>query len=273
MTKLVKLDSKLEPPVIPQEWDYDKSVKKVKQVIYKWKNLTDELAQELYVARKILSLKPEDQPRSAVGTFVPTDKNWDTYCKDIGSSRQVINRWLARWFGKIPQSQITPKLPEDQYSVIYADPPWQYDNTGITGAAEKHYPTLEIEKICNLQIPSADNAVLFLWVTNPFLKEGIQVCEAWGFEYKTNIVWIKERAGQGFYVKGQHELLFIAVKGNFRPNDCLYIKSVVFEAKGEHSQKPRKFYEIIETLYPNQKYLELFARSKRDGWEAWGKEV
>ena len=167
----------------------------------------------------------------------------------------------------------TPQeLPEGVFDVIYADPPWEYNNSGISGAAENHYPTMATEKICELRIPSSENAVLFLWVTNPFLKEGLRVCESWGFEYKTNIVWVKEQAGQGFYVKGQHELLFIAVKGSFRPDDSLYVRSVVEANRQTHSEKPMQFYEIIEKMYPNGKYLELFARSSRDKWEKWGNQ-
>lgn len=164
-------------------------------------------------------------------------------------------------------------LPEGQFNVIYADPPWQYDNAGISGAAENHYPTMPIEDICNLKIPSASNSVLFLWVTNPLLKEGLQVVENWGFEYKTNIVWIKEKAGQGFYVKGQHELLLICTKGSFVPDNTLYVRSVVGLPREEHSKKPQKFYEIIEELYPKAKYLELFARNKRQGWTSWGNQI
>ena len=168
---------------------------------------------------------------------------------------------------------ILQEIPKGQFNVIYADPPWEYKNSGISGAAANHYPTMPTEEICNIKVPSAENSVLFLWVTNPFLKEGIQVCERWGFEYKTNIVWVKETAGQGFYVKGQHELLFIAVRGNFRPDDSIYIRSVVEANRQTHSEKPMQFYEIIEKLYPNGKYLELFARSKRPNWEGWGNEL
>jgi len=198
--------------------------------------------------------------------------NFDKYFLKDGKNiswYKICNKYLPA-----PKEDKKQKpLPEGKFDVIYADPPWQYSNSGITGAANNHYPTMETEEICKLKVPSAENAVLFLWVTNPFLKEGIQVCESWGFEYKTNMVWIKERAGQGFYVKGQHELLFIAVKGNFRPDDSLYIRSVVSEAKKEHSQKPEVFYEIIEKMYPNGKYLELFARNKRNKWQPWGNEI
>jgi len=81
-------------PEIPEFWDYDSSVEKVRTLIYKWKNLTKELADELWNARKILSVKPEERERTSTGTFVPVDKNWTTYCEDIESSRRVVNRWL-----------------------------------------------------------------------------------------------------------------------------------------------------------------------------------
>jgi N6-adenosine-specific RNA methylase IME4 len=167
---------------------------------------------------------------------------------------------------------VLQELPEGQFNVIYADPPWQYANSGISGAAENHYPTMTTEDICNMNVPSAENSVLFLWATNPLLEDALRVCNAWSFNYKTNIAWIKERAGQGFYVKGQHELLFICVKGSFRPNDSLYVRSVVDAVREEHSRKPQKFYEIIETLYPNGKYLELFSRNKRERWVMWGNQ-
>lgn len=92
MVDLIKID--VVTPEIPKEWNYEESVNKVKRFVYKAKNLKEEILKELSIARKILSLKVSEQPRSSVGTFIPTDKNWDTYCEDIGSSRQVVNRWL-----------------------------------------------------------------------------------------------------------------------------------------------------------------------------------
>lgn len=188
------------------------------------------------------------------------------------------NKWTRRdvqervkQLKKLP----TPKLPEGKYQVIYADPAWEYSNSGISGAAENHYPTMATDDICNLPIKdmSDDNAVLFMWVTNPLLEDAIRVVTAWGFEYKTNIVWIKDKAGQGFYVKGQHELLFIATKGSFTPDSSLYIRSVIETKREEHSRKPAIFYETIEKMYPDTKKVELFARKKREGWESWGNEL
>lgn len=169
-------------------------------------------------------------------------------------------------------------LPEGVFDVIYADPPWRYDNTGVDGAAQKHYQTMSIEQLCTLEIPAADNSVLFLWVTNPFLRDAFTVIDAWGFEYKTNIVWVKEnlkKPGAGFYVRGRHELLFICTKGAFVPDmkGKEPIGSILFADVEEHSRKPSLVYGLIESIYPNCKYLELFARNKREGWESWGLEA
>lgn len=122
----------------------------------------------------------------------------------------------------------------------------------------------------------ARDAVFFLWATNPMLEDALQVCSAWGFEYKTNIVWIKDRpiyGKLGFYVHGQHELLLIATQGKFTPKGELPV-SVVQIPKTEHSKKPVEFYEIIETMYPRPgEFLELFAREGRPGWVSHGIEL
>jgi len=177
-----------------------------------------------------------------------------------------------------------PEL-EGVYNVIYADPPWQYDNTGVNGAANHHYKTLSIEELCHFAIGDtpiqdrfADNTVLFLWVTNPFLRDAFDILDAWGFEYKTNIVWVKRnliKPGAGFYVRGRHELLFICTKGSFTPDMTQKepIGSVIEADVQAHSKKPEQAYEIIEALYPEGKYLELFARNQRKGWTSWGNEI
>lgn len=170
--------------------------------------------------------------------------------------------------------------PSGVYNVLYADPPWEYDNTGVHGAADHHYPTMPLDAISSLlddqRISIADNAVLFLWATNPFLQDAFYVINSWGFEYKTNAVWVKTdlvRPGSGFYVRGRHELLLICTRGSFTPLDPHIsppIGSVVSAPVQEHSQKPSTFYDIIERLYPGCTYLELFARTAREGWERWG---
>jgi N6-adenosine-specific RNA methylase IME4 len=160
-------------------------------------------------------------------------------------------------------------LPEGIFNVILADPPWEYDNRiEKWGPAELHYPTMSVEDICGLIeiFEVADNAALFLWATNPFLLSAFYVIDAWGFDYKTNIVWIKtglKRPGSGWYVRGRHELCLI----------CTPIGSVITGPVGDHSEKPDELYEIIERLYPGCSYLELFARENREGWTSWGSDL
>lgn len=165
-----------------------------------------------------------------------------------------------------------PKMPNDVYNVIYADPPWQYNNSGFTMSAENKYPTMSIEQLKDLSFKTSENAVLFLWVTNPLLFESVELVESWGFEYKTNIVWIKKNHTAGFYVYGQHELLLICVKGSGMLPLEKY-KSIIQCDNKIHSKKPEIVYDMIEKMYPNQKYLELFARNTRDGWESYGNEI
>jgi N6-adenosine-specific RNA methylase IME4 len=177
-------------------------------------------------------------------------------------------------------------LPDEYLNVVYADPPWQYSNSGLNGAAEKHYDTMPTPDICKLleeyQFTGkvAKNAVLFMWVTNSHVPDALKVMEAWGFTYKANFVWEKDKSAYGnlaFYNKGQHELLFVGTKGTmtpFIPNDQLPT-SILRTAKSEHSRKPEETYELIETLYPGCNYLELFARRQepRSSWTFWGDEA
>ena len=117
----------------------------------------------------------------------------------------------------------------------------------------------------------ADNAMLFLWVTSPQLKKVFRVIESWGFTYKTYMTWVKDKIGLGWYIRNQNELLLLAEKGNMPiPKPADRPSSAVYAPRTEHSRKPDVFYEIIEKMYPNRKYLELFGRRKRPGWELWG---
>ena len=172
-------------------------------------------------------------------------------------------------------------LPDQIFNVVYADPPWAYNNTGVNGAANHHYSTMSIDELRTLParigLRLDRNAVLFLWITNPILAEGFDLINAWGFQYKTNMVWVKtgmHRVGTGFYVRGAHELLLIATRGSMTPlNTKEPISSVVEAPVQEHSAKPDLFAELIEKLYPGCNYVELFARRPRPGWTMWGNEI
>lgn len=181
---------------------------------------------------------------------------------------------LKKKVDKILNPPTEPKpLPEGLFNVIYADPPWRYD-VKLRGTPEDHYQTMTLEDIGELKIPVSEDAVLFLWATNPMLQDALEIMRTWGFQYKTNLVWVKNKMGVGFYFRGQHELLLLGIKGNAHPPEqSNRFPSVVSANVGKHSEKPEEVYGIIEAMYPNSKYLELFARNKRESWEAWGNEV
>jgi N6-adenosine-specific RNA methylase IME4 len=161
------------------------------------------------------------------------------------------------------------------YPIIYADPPWRYEHAVTESrAVENHYPTMTLEALCRLQIAAADDAVLFLWATSPKLSEAFQVINAWGFEYRTSMVWVKESIGMGYYVRGRHEFLLIARRGNMPvPEPEGRPDSVVEAPRGRHSAKPEVLYDVIERMYPKFPKLELFQRTPREGWHGIGNEL
>jgi N6-adenosine-specific RNA methylase IME4 len=133
---------------------------------------------------------------------------------------------------------------------------------------------MTLDDIKALAIPASDDAVLFLWATSPMLANAVEVMKAWGFDYRTCVVWVKDRIGMGYYVRQQHELLLIGHRGRLPvPDPEDRPSSVINAARGAHSVKPEEGYEIVERMYPLLERVELFARRPRDGWAAWGNEV
>lgn len=163
-----------------------------------------------------------------------------------------------------------------RYPIIYADPPWQYDDANSRGAAEDHYPTMSIDDICKLQVPdhATDDAVLLLWATSALLHEAFLVMDSWGFEYRSSFVWVKSRVGLGHWTRVRHEILLIGVRGRFPPPaPAARPDSVVQADLGKHSAKPDRFYDLIEKMWPGLPRLELFARRARPGWAIWGNQA
>lgn len=162
------------------------------------------------------------------------------------------------------------------FPVIYADPPWQYEHPiSDSRRIENQYPTMDTESICALPVSeiSAPDAILFLWATTPMLKHGLEVMSAWGFEYRTSMVWVKPSIGPGQWVRQRHEYLLIGVKGYIpTPKGENKPDSVIEAPRNEHSQKPEVVYEIIESMYPEFDKVELFCRQPRINWVAWGNE-
>lgn len=167
---------------------------------------------------------------------------------------------------------------DTKYPVIYADPPWRYENPSMAGSSrsiENHYPTMALDEICALPVAdlATEDAMLYLWTTAPKLAESFEVVTAWGFEYRTCMVWDKVKIGMGYYARNQHEHLLICRRGNIpAPEPGTQPSSVYREVRGEHSAKPHFFYEMIEADYPNLPKIELFCRSPRKGWSVWGNQ-
>ena len=195
--------------------------------------------------------------------------------------------------------QTTKKLPavsapEDfahqingSFATILADPPWQFVNRTGKMAPEhrrlSRYGTLPLTEIKALPVPkiSASTAHLYLWVPNALLLEGLEVMAAWGFTYKTNLVWHKVRKdggpdgrGVGFYFRNTTELILFGVKGKNARTLAPGRRQVniIRSQKREHSRKPDELYSLIEGCSSGP-YLELFARGTRPGWKSWGDQA
>jgi N6-adenosine-specific RNA methylase IME4 len=173
------------------------------------------------------------------------------------------------------------ELPADKFSVIYADPPWSYnDKCGDAGVQSKqlgeHYPSMTMAELKALDVPfmAADNCVLWLWATCPLLEDALDLCKAWGFKYKAQFVWDKVKHNMGHYNSVRHELLLVCTKGSATPEKVKLFDSVQSIERTEHSRKPEEFRDIINTLYPSGKKIELFRRGDApEGWQTWGNEA
>ncbi len=161
-----------------------------------------------------------------------------------------------------------PELPTGLFQVIVADPPWRYESGNSLP-----YPTMDIEEIKAMPVAEIadEDAVLWLWTTNAHLRVAFDVIEAWGFEYRTLLTWVKDRMGTGEWLRGQTEHCMLAIRG--KPVFLNGSHTTVLEAaRREHSRKPEEFYELVEATSPGNK-LELFAREQRDGWRPFGNQI
>jgi site-specific DNA-methyltransferase (adenine-specific) len=181
-------------------------------------------------------------------------------------------------------------LPDKKYQIIYADPPWRYNDKRVSITSDRPqkyggitYLTMTIDDLCKLPIKEiADtNCILFLWVTMPLLEDCFQIFKAWGFSYRTcGFVWVKRnknnndfRSGLGSYTNCNAELCLIGVKGKCLERKRKDIKQIVFSSVELHSRKPIEVAKRIEMLYGNVPRIELFARNRFDGWDAWGDQL
>ena len=170
-------------------------------------------------------------------------------------------------------------FPNKKYNIVYVDPPWKYKESW--GNGQVGYDTMTTDDICKLPVHDIleDQAHLYLWVTNPFLAEGLEICKEWGFEYKTMITWIKTYSngkpemGMGYYFRGCTEHIIFGVKGKMK---CINKTTRnMFQAVNSrrHSEKPHQVREMIVNSSGDLPRIELFARHKFKGWDTWGNQV
>lgn len=192
-------------------------------------------------------------------------------------------------------SDLYPKLPNEKFDIIYADPPWdyngklQFDNSSkdsekinlskkifISSAAFK-YPTLKTKELMKLPLQdiAKDDCLLFMWVTNPHLDQALELGKAWGFEYRTvAFVWDKMVHNPGIYTLSNCELCLVFKRGKIpSPRGARNIQQLIRSPRKKHSEKPSEVMEAIEKMFPSQKRIELFSRRKTKGWSVWGLDV
>lgn len=183
-------------------------------------------------------------------------------------------------------SEKLPGLELKKFGTILADPPWRFQNRTGKVAPEhrrlRRYHTMTLDEICEMPVTShaSQQSHLYLWVPNALLAEGLAVMKAWGFQYKSNIVWYKIRKdggpdgrGVGFYFRNVTEIVLFGIRGKLRtlqPGRSQV--NLVSTRKREHSRKPDEMYDVIESCSPGP-FLELFARTPRKNWVQWGDEL
>ena len=188
-----------------------------------------------------------------------------------------------------------PPLPDEKFSILYADPPWdyngklQYDKTAtleknsdwkkdvFVSAATFQYPTVKTSALKTLPVEAIaeDDSLLFMWTTSPHLQQAIDLGTAWGFGYKTvAFVWNKMVHNPGQYTLSYCELCLLFKRGRIpRPRGARNVKQLLNIPRKAHSEKPLEVSENIEKMFPTQKKIELFARAQRKGWHSWGLEA
>lgn len=191
-------------------------------------------------------------------------------------ARRVQQSYAARMEKFAEISKANAALPAQRYPVIYSDPPWKFElfNEETGGERSVPYPVMDLDELKSMPVPAMDDAVLFMWATSSHLADAVDLVRAWGFTLKTTAVWVKPSIGLGYLLRNRHELLLIATRGEIpAPLPAQRPDSVIEASRGEHSAKPVEAYEMIERMYPGLPRIELFSRSPREGWAAWGNQA
>lgn len=161
-----------------------------------------------------------------------------------------------------------------KFGTVYADPPWVYDNQSTRAAQGGHYGGLSVAEICEIPVRDivADDAHLHLWTTNAFLFDAPKIFEAWGFEFRSSLVWVKPQIGIGNYWRNSHEILLTAIRGNAKRFNDKSLRSWIECPRSRHSEKPFIVRDMIRKASPGP-YLEMFARTTHPGWVSYGNQI
>ena len=174
-----------------------------------------------------------------------------------------------------------------KYDIIYADPPWDYKcqkkdackgtGCGMLGSARRAYDCLSLAELKALPVGelASPDCLLFMWASSPHLDQAIELMKAWGFDWATvGFVWDKQRICPGYYTLSQVELCLIGKRGRIpKPRGVRNARQLISVKSGRHSAKPEEVRQAIESMFPQQTKIELFAREEYEGWDCWGNEV
>lgn len=253
------------------------TIKRAKQVI---KNGVPELQQQVSAGNiKVrpaadISKLPAKEQIAILKTEDP--KAIQQAAKELRAEKETQRR-DQRMASLKAMAEPKPELnTEQKYSVIYADPPWQYERpVSDSRQIENQYPTMSLDAIKAIPVSdlTTDAAILYLWTTSPKLEESMQVINAWGFSYRSCAVWDKEVMGMGYWFRQQTELLLVGIRGDMpSPEPSSRVSSLITSRRGKHSQKPECVYSMIERMYPELPRIELFSRQQRPGWSVFGNQ-
>lgn len=250
----------------------DKAVVDTKKEVAKVANVSHDTIAKV----KVIEAKaPEDvKAKLTMGEFSINQAYQDIRKKEKKQERDLKIQEVKQ---KIETENLVQ--PNKKYHVIAIDPPWAYNEKGgfssddydansNRGAVD--YPTMTVEQIKKIELPTADDCVLFLWTTHSFLKDSFEILEHWGFDYKATIVWDKVKMGLGRTIRMQVEFCLLAVKGKPIINGSAE-RDIITEPRREHSRKPEVFYEMVERMCIGNK-LDFFSRQQRSNWDHYGAE-
>lgn len=179
------------------------------------------------------------------------------------------------------EAALSLRALQGPFDIILADPPWKFASNSKAKPgknAMRHYDCLPLADIKALPVKeiAAKDALLIMWTTVPFVQLSLEVVEAWGFKYKSELVWVKDRISHGFWVRNRHEPILICRRGKFPcPKPAVFPDSVITGQQRDHSRKPDRLHEIVDGCpdWSGARKLEMFAREERPGWKVWGDQT